>query len=91
MNPLGAFNIPVPFSLDTKLDSAIDNAIVTPAERIGQYSLLGAFAGLGLAAVVGFGFDIIPKGRKLGTFGLLMLPALGAAAGVMLGAKESQP
>ena len=80
----GAFPFPFPATLETELDKAI----VTPAENIAQYSLLGAFAGLGLAAVAAFGFDLVPKQNRLTTFGLLAVPAIGAAVGVALAARR---
>ena len=88
---LGAFTMPFLPQLRTNVEGAIDSAIVTPAERIAQYSALGALGGLGLAAVLGLALEIVPRKNRWGVLGLLAVPALGAVGGVWLGARSSQP
>ena len=88
---LGAFSFPFAASLQTQLDQTLDKTIVTPAERIAQYGLLGAGIGLGLAMVVGLASELVPRKSRWGVLGLIAVPAVGAAAGIVLGGKASQP
>jgi hypothetical protein len=88
---LGAFQLPFLPQLRTNVEGAIDSAIVTPAERVAQYSVLGALGGLGLAAVLGLSLELVPRKNRWGILGLLAVPAVGAAAGVYIGARSSQP
>jgi len=73
--------------LFSDLQNELARSIVTPAERVAQYSLLGATSAAALAAIIALSMRRRPA-RTIGSlFALLTAPVAGAGLGVYLAAK----
>ncbi len=84
---LGQVNVP---PLLSDLQRELSRTIVTPAERVAQYSLLGAGGAAALGLVGALLMKRPPTRSKLGLFTLLLIPVLGAAGGVYFASKAPE-
>lgn len=68
----------------------LQQSIVTPAEKIAQYTLIGASGGALLAALAMYAFDTVPRQKRAHVATLIAVPAVGAIAGAMIVKREYQ-
>lgn len=73
-----------------RIRDLFDQTVVTPAERVGQYAVLGAIGGLATAGLLLLGLSKVPPKQRWPVAGLIALPAAAAVGGVMLAGAEYQ-
>ncbi len=73
-----------------RIRNLFDQTVVTPAERIAQFAVLGAAGGFALSALVMLGTDAVPKKRRWSTLGLLSIPAAATIGAVLVAGSEYQ-
>ena len=84
---LGQVNIPSLSDLQKQVSAQFDRAVVTPAERVAQFALIGGVSAAAVGAIAGLTMRRKPARSTGALFALLAVPVVGTLAGVYYAAR----